>query len=68
MHIEIAHSLNTDPMLSALRRFVSLRGCPREMRSDCATNFMKGDKELAGSIEEWSRLNTENFCAQKEID
>ena len=28
VHIEIAHSLNTDSMLNALRRFVSLRGCP----------------------------------------
>ena len=37
VHIEIAHSLNTDSMLNALRRFVSLRGCPREIRSDCAT-------------------------------
>ena len=68
VHIEIAHSLNTDSMLNALRRFVSLRGCPRELRSDCATNFTKSDKELAGSIEEWNRLNIENFCTQKGID
>ena len=68
MHIEIAHSLNTDSMLNALRRFVRLRGCPREIRSDCATNFTKGDKELAESIEEWNRLNIENFCAQRGID
>ena len=52
VHIEIAHSLNTDSMLNALRRFVSLRGCSREIRSDCATNFTRGEKELAESIEE----------------
>ena len=28
----------------------------------------KGDKELPGSIEEWNRLNIENFCTQKGID
>ena len=28
IHIEIAHSLDTDYMVNALRRFVSVRGCP----------------------------------------
>ena len=68
VHIEIAHTLNTDSMLNLLRRFVSLRGCPRTIRSDCGTNFTKGDKELAESIEEWNRLNIENFCSQRGID
>ena len=38
VHIEIAHSLDTDSMLNALRRFVSIRGCPEEIRSDRGTN------------------------------
>ena len=68
VHIEIAHTLNTDSMLNSLRRFVSLPGCPHTIRSDCGTNFRKGDKELAESIEEWNRLNIENFCSQGGID
>ena len=28
IHIEIAHSLDTDSMVNALRRFISIRGCP----------------------------------------
>ena len=68
LHIEIAHSLSTDSMINALRRFVSVRGCPREIRSDCGTNFTKADKELKANIEEWNQLNIENFCTQRGID
>jgi hypothetical protein len=46
VHIEIVHSLDTDAMINTLRRFISLRGCPKEIRSDCGTNFVKADKEL----------------------
>ena len=67
LHIEIAHSLNTDSMLN-VRRFVSLRGCPREIRSDNGTNFKKADKELKASIDEWNHSNIENFCTQRGIN
>ena len=30
IHIEVAHSLNTDSMINALRRFINLRGHPRK--------------------------------------
>ena len=39
IHVEVAHSLNTDSMINALRRFINLRGCPKEIRSDCGSNF-----------------------------
>ncbi len=52
VHIEIVHSLDTDSMINALRRFLSLRGYPKEIRSDCGTNFIKADKELRANIEE----------------
>ena len=68
VHIEIAHSLNTDSMLNALRRFISLRGRPRNIRSDCGTNFTKADKELKANMEEWNKSSIENFCTQRGID
>jgi hypothetical protein len=67
VHIEIVHSLDTDAMINALRRFTSLRGYPKEIRSDCGTNFMKADKELKANIEEWNQQNIGTFCAQKGI-
>ena len=64
MHIEIAHSLDTDSMINALRRFISVRGCPE---SDCGTNFTSADKELKDAIEEWNQQKVENFCPQRGI-
>ena len=43
VRMEIVNSLDTDAMISALRRFISLRGYPKEIRNDCATNFVKAD-------------------------
>jgi hypothetical protein len=45
MHIDIAHSLDTDSMINALRRFISIRGCLEEIKSDNGTNFVGADKE-----------------------
>ena len=68
VHIKIAHSLNTDSMIKALRRFTSVHGYPKEIRSDCGTNFTKADKELKASIKEWNHQKIENFCAQNGIE
>ena len=39
VHTEIAQSLDVNSMINALRRFISIRGCPEQIRSDCDTNF-----------------------------
>ena len=59
MHIRIAHSLNMNSRLNALRRFVTLRGCSREIRREC--------EELAASIKVFNRLNIENFSTHRGI-
>ena len=46
IHIEVAHSLDTESFINALRRFVSRRETPEEIRSDNGGNFFKGEKEL----------------------
>ena len=66
VHIEIVLSLNTDAMINALR-FISLRGYPKEIRSDCATDFVKADKESKAHIKEWNQQKIGSFCAQKVI-
>ena len=52
VHIEIAHSLDSDSMINALRRFISVRGYPEQIRSDQGSNFTKEDKELKQAIQE----------------
>lgn len=67
IHIEVAHSLNTDSMINALRRFINLRGHPKEIRSDCGTNFTRADKNLKAFVDEWNQQRIDRFCAQRGI-
>lgn len=45
VHIEVAHALDTDSMLITLGRFVGIRGCLEELRSDRGSNFTRADEE-----------------------
>lgn len=68
VHIEIAHSLDTDSMINALRRFISVRGYPELIRSDRGSNFTRADKELKEAVEGWNEHKINNFCGQKKIE
>ena len=59
IHIEVAHSLDTDSFLLTLRRFMGRRGNIRQMRSDNGSNFVEAVKELGKSFQEMnhSRIN-----------
>jgi len=46
-HLEVVQDLTTDSFIAALRRFISLRGSPRTIWSDNATNFVGAKSELA---------------------
>ena len=68
VHIEIAHPLDTDSMINALRRFISVLGYPAQIRSDQGSNFTKADKELKEAIQERNEHKINNFCRQKRIE
>lgn len=42
IHLEVAHTLDTDSFINALQRFIARRGPPTEIRSDNGTNFVGG--------------------------
>ena len=67
IHIEVAHSLDTESFINALRRFASRRGTPEEIRSDNRGNFVKGEKELSEAIEGWNRQRIHKSLLQKDI-
>lgn len=46
VHLEAVSDLSTEAFLSALQRFVSRRGTPALIRSDCGTNFVGARNEL----------------------
>ena len=52
VHVEIAHSLNKDSSINALRRFISRKGKPEKILSDNGTNFVGGERELRESLSE----------------
>nr|CAH0105425.1 unnamed protein product [Daphnia galeata] len=46
VHIESLDSMDADSFIMALRRFISIRGCPKVIYSDNGTNLLAGEKEL----------------------
>jgi len=68
VHIEIAHSLDTDSFICALQRFVSRRGNPEKIFSDNGTNFLSGERVLRENIRQFNQSGLAKFCQQQEID
>jgi transposase InsO family protein len=68
VHIEVAHSLNTDSFINALERFIARRGQPKEIRSDNGTNFVGAQVELRRALQEWNQKKIHDYLLQKEVD
>ena len=66
-HIEISHSLDTDSILNALRQFISIRGCPEQIKKDRGSNFVSANKELKECMERWNEEQISTFCLQRKI-
>jgi hypothetical protein len=68
VHIEVAHSLDTDSFLNAFQRFVSRRGIPRKLWSDNGTNFVGANKELQHAIRSLDNPRLHDFMICRNID
>ena len=68
VHIEVAHSLDTDSFVNALRRFISRRGKPEKILSDNGTNFVGGERELRESLAEIDQDRVRRVLNEKDID
>ncbi|XP_062715630.1 uncharacterized protein LOC134291645 [Aedes albopictus] len=55
IHVEIAHSLNADSCIMALRNFMARRGVPTKIYSDRGTNFVASSKELNAALKEMNQ-------------
>ena len=67
VHLEVAHCLDTDSFLLALRRFIARRGQVKEIVSDNGTNFTSGERELRDTISYWNQEKIHNSLLQKNI-
>nr|XP_049576325.1 uncharacterized protein LOC125968877 [Syngnathus scovelli] len=52
VHIEVVESMSTSSFINALRRFLSIRGPVRNLRSDQGTNFIGACNELQINVDD----------------
>ena len=67
VHLEIAHSLDTQSCLQALQRFIGRRGSPRDVYSDNGSNFVGAARELKEAISKWDQSLINKTLCQKGI-
>ncbi len=65
IHLEVAHSLDTNSCIHAFRRFIARRGPVSELRSDNGTNFVSTEKELKEALKSWNMQQIEQSLLQK---
>ena len=59
--------MDTDSFINALRRFISRRGNPEEIRCDNGSNFRGGEKELRLAMQQWNQDQVHQFLLQRDI-
>ena len=67
VHIEVVHSMDTESFINALRRFISRRGRPEEIRSDNGGNFVKGERELREALQQWNQAQIHDYLLQHDV-
>ena len=67
VHIVVVHSMDTESSINALRRFISRRGRPEEIRSDNGGNFVKGEKELREALQQWNQAQIHDYLLQRDV-
>ncbi|XP_068741884.1 uncharacterized protein [Montipora capricornis] len=68
VHIEDVSSLETDTFIQALVRFISVRGCPKEIWSDNGTNFTGAEKELHLSVQDLNEERIKSELHSREVE
>ena len=67
VHIEVAHSLDSESCLAAVTRFIARRGYQNTIISDNGTNFVGAANELKAFMNQWDQDKIESDLAQKKI-
>lgn len=68
VHLEVAHSLDTDSCINASGRFVARRGTVKSIRSDNGTNLVGAEREMREEISRWNSQKISGAMMQKSID
>ena len=68
VHLEVAHTLDTESFLCALSRFISRRGTPSKIYSDNGTNFTGAEKELRCMVQSLNQTRVQEACLKRNIE
>ncbi|XP_032416936.1 uncharacterized protein LOC116718815 [Xiphophorus hellerii] len=66
IHVEVMESMESSSFINAFRRFVSIRGPVKQLRSDCGTNFLGACKELGITPTHCNNREIQNFLTENE--
>lgn len=66
IHIEVIESMESSSFINALRRFISIRGPVKQLRSDCGTNFLGACKELGITSNQCDNPEIQDFLDKNE--
>lgn len=61
VHLEVIEGMDTPSFINALRRFFSVKGPAKQLRSDCGTNFTGACRELSFDIKNPGDPNLKTF-------
>lgn len=67
VHLEMAHSLDTDSCINAVRRFICRRGPVTTIRSDNGTNFTGAKRELKQALSVLNHSKIERTFVQEGV-
>lgn len=67
VHLEVAHTLDTDSCINAIRRFICRRGQVKEIISDNGTNFIGANRELKQALQNLDQNKIQNTLRQEGI-
>ncbi|KAK2903743.1 hypothetical protein Q8A73_010400 [Channa argus] len=65
VHIELIECMDSSSFINALRRFISLRGPVKQIRSDCGTNFRGACKELRMLLDDKTKPNVLRYLSKE---
>jgi hypothetical protein len=68
VYIDLAEGYDVGGFMMVLRRFVSIRGCPKEMISDARTQLVATGKELKTIVHSWECDVIKDFGKEEGMD
>ena len=67
IHLELVESMDTNSFINTLQRFLSRRGKPNIILSDCGSNFKGASKELKLEHRSLNQMKITEFTERQHI-